>query len=247
MLLFGSLEAGDRINWPFTPRGAYFFENACNGRSLAWACQKAVSVPSRWVYVLCVCHWRPVGLHAHVPLVSRSVSGAWTDHCFSVPFCWFWQKKTGLENLKLKIIHAVWTVKKAKEPHQLRGVLVCRRTIRMHRTAHHACQRCQKTAVWVVISWVLGLICGVKPLRGAWRDHCFNETFSWFLHKAGPSQSKNHLCTLFFIDMSKERRAKEIEQRLFRGVLGHRHTAANDRTIFHACQRSWITALFAIF
>ena len=37
-----------------------------NGRSLAWACQKAVSVPSRSA---CVCQGWPVGLHAHMPLV----------------------------------------------------------------------------------------------------------------------------------------------------------------------------------
>ena len=29
-LILGSVQAGDRINWPLTPRDVYFFENACD-------------------------------------------------------------------------------------------------------------------------------------------------------------------------------------------------------------------------
>ena len=46
-MLLGSVQAGDRINWPLTSKDVYFFENACNGLSLPWTCLKAISVPSR--------------------------------------------------------------------------------------------------------------------------------------------------------------------------------------------------------
>ena len=42
MPLLGSVQAGDRINWPLTPSDVYFFGNACNGR--VWNLVKAVSV-----------------------------------------------------------------------------------------------------------------------------------------------------------------------------------------------------------
>ena len=45
-------------------------------------------------------------------------------------------------------------------------------------------------------------------LRGAWRDHSFPEPFSWFLPQNRPWKSEDHLCMLFFIEMSKERLEK---------------------------------------
>ena len=43
----------------------------------------------------------------------------------------------------------------------------------------------------------------IIKLRGAWRDHRFAEPFSWFTRNR-PWKSEDHLCTLFFIEMSKE-------------------------------------------
>ena len=48
---------------------------------------------------------------------------------------------------------------------------------------------------------------GGPALRGAWRDHCFPEPFSWFLHETG-LESLKITCELFFIEMSKERLEK---------------------------------------
>ena len=61
-----------------------------------------------------------------------------------------------------------------------------------------------------------------------------------------PWKSEDHLCMLFFIEMSKERLEKAKEHRQFRGVLGRWRTAAIDRTTFHACQRCRKTAVFAV-
>ena len=36
----GSVQGGDRINWPLNPGDAYFFKVHANGRSLAWTCLK---------------------------------------------------------------------------------------------------------------------------------------------------------------------------------------------------------------
>ena len=41
-------------------------------------------------------------------------------------------------------------------------------------------------------------------LRGAWRDRCFPEPFSWFLHKTGLESLKITSACCFFIEMSKE-------------------------------------------
>ena len=68
MLLFGFAQADDRSNWPLTPRDVHLFKIICKlwlacvylSKSHFGAIQKGV----------CVCHWRPAGLHAHVPLVK---------------------------------------------------------------------------------------------------------------------------------------------------------------------------------
>ena len=60
-------------------------------------------------------------------------------------------------------------------------------------------------------------------------------------------KSEDYLCTLFFIEMSKERLEKAKEHRQFRGVLGRWRTAPIDRTTFHACQRCWKNAVLAVF
>ena len=62
-----------------------------------------------------------------------------------------------------------------------------------------------------------------------------------------PWKSEDYLCTLFFIEMSKENSKKAREYRQFRGVLGRWRTAAIDRTTFHGCQRCQKTAVFAAF
>ena len=47
-----------------------------------------------------------------------------------------------------------------------------------------------------------------------------------------PWKSEDHLCTLFFIEMSKKSFEKAKEHHRFRGVLGRWRTAAIDRTTF---------------
>ena len=78
MLLLGSVQANDRSNWYFTTRDVHLFKMNCKlwlacvylSESRFGAIQKGV----------CVCHWRPEGLHAHVPHVkdisSRQVKNA---------------------------------------------------------------------------------------------------------------------------------------------------------------------------
>ena len=59
-----------------------------------------------------------------------------------------------------------------------------------------------------------------------------------------PWKSEDHLCTLFFIEMSKER--LEINERTRPVSWRSRwRTAAIDHTTFHACQRCRKTAFFA--
>ena len=48
----------------------------------------------------------------------------------------------------------------------------------------------------------------LESLRGAWRDHCFPEPFSWFLHKPGLESLKITSACCFFIELSKERLEK---------------------------------------
>ena len=70
-------------------------------------------------------------------------------------------------------------------------------------------------AVLTCVSAVLCLACtghagkeqSNARLRGAWRDYCIPEPFSWFLHETG-LESVKITCTLFFIEISKERLEK---------------------------------------
>ena len=84
-------------------------------------------------------------------------------------------------------------------------------------------------------------------LRGAWRDHCFPEPFSWFLHKTGLESLKITSACCFLLKCERKDSKKAKEHRQFRGVLGRWRTAAIDRTTFHACQRCRKTAVFAVF
>ena len=58
--------------------------------------------------------------------------------------------------------------------------------------------------------------------RGAWRDHCFPERFPWFLHETGLESlnTEDHLCTLFFIEMSGKTRKKRRNTASFGASLG---------------------------
>ena len=82
-------------------------------------------------------------------------------------------------------------------------------------------------------------------LRGAWRDHCFPESFSWFLHKTGLESLKITSACYFLLKCQRKDSKKAKEHRQFRGVLGRWRTAAIDRTTFHASQRCRKTAVFA--
>ena len=74
-------------------------------------------------------------------------------------------------------------------------------------------------------------------LRGAWRDHCFPEPFSCFLHKTGLESLKITSACCFLLKCQRKDSKKAKEHRQFRGVLGRWRTAAINRTTFHACQR----------
>ena len=87
----------------------------------------------------------------------------------------------------------------------------------------------------------------LADLRGAWRDHCFPEPFSWFLHETGLESLKITSARRFLFKCQRKDSKKAKEHRQFRGVLGRWRTAAIDRTIFHACQRCRKTAVFAVF
>ena len=96
----------------------------------------------------------------------------------------------------------------------------------------------QTAEVHVVSCWIL---------RGAWREHCFPEPFSWFLHETGLESLKiiSARCYLLKCRRKDSKRAKEHWQ--FRGVLGRWRTAPIDRTTFHACQRCRKDAVLAVF
>ena len=74
-------------------------------------------------------------------------------------------------------------------------------------------------------------------LRGAWRDHCFPEPFSWFLHETGLESLKITSARCFLLKCQRKDSKKAKEHRQFRGVVGRWRTAAIDRTTCHACQR----------
>ena len=98
-----------------------------------------------------------------------------------------------------------------------------------------------------------GLLINIKGiqqniiLRGAWRDHCFPEPFSWFLHKTGLESLKITSACCFLLKCQRKDSKKAKEHRQFRCVLGRWRTAAINRTTFHACQRCRKTAVFAVF
>ena len=79
-------------------------------------------------------------------------------------------------------------------------------------------------------------------LRGAWRDHCFPEPFSWFLHKTSLESLKITAARCFLLKCQRKDSKKAKEHRQFHGVLGRWRTAAIDRTTFHTCQRCRKTA-----
>ena len=94
--------------------------------------------------------------------------------------------------------------------------------------------------------WSLNVTVITLELRGAWRDHCFPEPFSWFLHKTGLESLKITAACCFLLKCQRKDSKKAKEHRQFRGVIGHWRTAAIDRTAFHACQRCRKTAVFAV-
>ena len=97
-------------------------------------------------------------------------------------------------------------------------------------------------------SWQdLVTMASVNFLRGAWRDHCFPEPFSWFLHETGLESLKITSARCFLLKCQRKVSKKAKEHHRFRGVLGRWRTAAIDRTTFHACQRCRKTAVFAVF
>ena len=49
--------------------------------------------------------------------------------------------------------------------------------------------------------------------REAWRDYCFRDPFSWFLHETGLESLKITSARCFFIEMSKENSKKAKEHR----------------------------------
>ena len=89
----------------------------------------------------------------------------------------------------------------------------------------------------------------IEPLRGACRDHCFPESFSWFLHETGLELKCLEITSArwFLLKCQRKDSKKAKEHRQFRGVLGRRRTAAIDRTTFHPFQRCRKTAVFAVF
>ena len=86
----------------------------------------------------------------------------------------------------------------------------------------------------------------LPKLRGAWRDHCFPEPFSWFLHKTGLESLNITSACCFLLKCQRKDSKNAKEHRQFRGVLGRWRTAAIDRTTFHACQRCRKTAVLAV-
>ena len=68
--------------------------------------------------------------------------------------------------------------------------------------------------------------CAHLQLRGAWRDHCFPEPFSWFLHETGLESLKITSARRFLLKCQRKDSKKAKEHRQFRGVLGRWRTAA---------------------
>ena len=85
------------------------------------------------------------------------------------------------------------------------------------------------------------------PLRGAWRDHCFPEPFSWFLQETGLESLKITSPRCFLLKCQRKDSKKAKEHRQFCGVVGRWRTAPIDRTTFHACQLCRKNAVSAVF
>ena len=116
-----------------------------------------------------------------------TLRGAWTDHCFPVPFSWFLHE-TGLECLKITSQRCFSLKcqrkdsKKVKEHRQFRGVLGRWRTAAIDRTTCHACQRCRKTAVFAVFPRLWGVI---------WWGKAFGDQQCQFLTRSKSLSSEN--------------------------------------------------------
>ena len=90
-----------------------------------------------------------------------------------------------------------------------------------------------------------GWVCGTRlTIKGSVERSLLPSAIFRIFTRNRPWKPEDHLCTLFFIDMSKKK-AKEYRQ--FRGILGRWRTAAIDRTTFHGCQRCRKTVVFAAF
>ena len=109
----------------------------------------------------------------------------------------------------------------------------------------HTCQKNEHKSSCCVCS--LFALMFTRCLRGAWRDHCFPEPFSWFLHETGLESLKITSARCFLLKCQRKDSKKAKEYRQFRGVLRRWRTAPIDRTTFHACQRCRKTAVFAVF
>ena len=118
---------------------------------------------------------------------SFPLRGAWRDHRFPEPFSWFLHE-TGLESLKITSARCFLlkcqrkVSKKAKQHRQFRGVLGRWRTAAINRTTFHGCQRCRKTAVFAVFSWLWGVI---------WRGIAFRDQQCQFLTRNTSSSIEN--------------------------------------------------------
>ena len=86
-----------------------------------------------------------------------------------------------------------------------------------------------------------------EKLRGAWRDRCFPEPFSCFLHETSLESLKIISARCILLKCQRKDSKKVKEHRQFRGVFGRWRTAAIDRTTFHACQRCRKTAVSPFF
>ena len=130
----------------------------------------------------------PVGRLVHL-------TGAGRNHCFPEPFSWF-LPETGLESLKITSARCFLLKcqrkdsKKEKEHCQFRGVLGRWHTAAIDRTTFRACQRCRKTAVFAVFSWLSGVI---------WRGKAFRDQQCQFLTRNKSLSSENESnCSMTF-------------------------------------------------
>ena len=64
------------------------------------------------------------------------------------------------------------------------------------------------------------LLFGRWGLRGAWRDHCFPEPFSWFLHETGLESLKITSARSFYWNVKGKTRKKRKNTASFAASLG---------------------------